>query len=49
MFDLYVTQQWPMALVTSTLGVNAAQVYMAKMRVGRLLRTEIKTIEARGG
>ena len=34
MFDLYVIQQWSMALVTTTLGVNAAQVYMAKMRVG---------------
>jgi RNA polymerase sigma-70 factor (ECF subfamily) len=46
MFDLYVTQEWPMELVTSTLGVNAAQVYMAKMRVGRLLRREIRTLKA---
>lgn len=49
MFDLYVTQQWPMDLVTSTLGVSAAQVYMAKMRVGRLLRREVKTLEAQDG
>ncbi|MSU63354.1 MAG: sigma-70 family RNA polymerase sigma factor [Pedosphaera sp.] len=48
MFDLYVTQQWPMDLVTSTLGVNAAQVYMAKMRVSRLMRKELKAVEARG-
>ncbi len=46
MFDLYVTQAWPMDLVTSTLGVNAAQVYMAKMRVSRLLRREIRTLKA---
>lgn len=32
MFDLYVTQQWPMDLVTSTLGVSAARVYMANRR-----------------
>jgi hypothetical protein len=46
MFDLYVTQEWPMDLVTSTLGVSAARVYMAKMRVGRLLRREIQAIKA---
>jgi hypothetical protein len=49
MFDLYVTQQWPMDLVTSTLGVSAARVYMAKMRVARLLRREVKTVEAHDG
>jgi RNA polymerase sigma factor (sigma-70 family) len=46
MFDLYVTQEWPMDLVTSTLGVSAARVYMAKMRVGRLLRREIRALKA---
>ena len=45
MFDLYVTQQWPMKLVTSTLGVNAAQVYMAKMRISRMIQAEIRTLE----
>ena len=49
MFDLYVTQQWPMDLVTSTLGVSAARVYMAKMRIGRLLRREVKILEAHDG
>ena len=49
MFDLYVTQQWPMDLVTSTLGANAAQVYMAKMRIGRLLKREFKTLQAQAG
>jgi hypothetical protein len=47
MFDLYVTQQWPMHLVTSTLGVNPARVYMAKMRVGRLIKNEVQTLERR--
>ena len=48
MFDLYVTQNWPMATVTSTLGVNAPQVYMAKMRVARLIRKELEVLEAKG-
>jgi RNA polymerase sigma-70 factor (ECF subfamily) len=46
MFDLYVAQEWPMDLVTSTLGVSAARVYMAKMRVGRLLRREARILKA---
>lgn len=46
MFNLYVTQQWPMDMVKSTLGVNAAQVYMAKMRIGRMLKAEIRRLEA---
>ena len=49
MFDLYVTQQWPMDLVTSTLGVNAARVYMAKMRIGRLFKREVKNLQRQDG
>ena len=48
MFDLYVTQQWPMELITSTLAVNAAQVYMAKMRIARLVGKEVRALEAQG-
>ncbi len=48
MFDLYVTQQWPMKSVTDTLGVSAAQVYMAKMRVSRLLKTQIRLLQSQG-
>ena len=44
MFNLYVTQQWPMELVKSTLGVNAAQVYMAKMRLSRMIKAEIRRL-----
>jgi RNA polymerase sigma-70 factor (ECF subfamily) len=47
MFDLYVTQQWPMELVTKTLGVNTAQVYMAKYRISGLIRKEIRTLETK--
>ena len=45
MFNLYVMMQWPMKQVTKTLGVNAAQVYMAKMRISRLIKSEVRTLE----
>jgi RNA polymerase sigma factor (sigma-70 family) len=46
MFDLYVTQQWPMKAVMDTLGVNAAQVYMAKMRISRLIKAEVRLLQS---
>jgi RNA polymerase sigma-70 factor (ECF subfamily) len=46
MFDLYVTQNQPMEIVTRTLGVNRAQVYMAKLRLSAQLRKEIIALEA---
>ncbi len=45
MFDLYAVQHWPIKSVTDTLGVSAAQVYMAKMRVSRLLKSEIRLVQ----
>jgi len=45
MFELYVLQQLPMRKVTRTLGVNAAQVYMAKYRITKLLKREITDLE----
>ena len=47
MFDLYVTQQMPMPQVRRLLNVNAAQVYMAKLRVGTLLRKEVIELKAK--
>lgn len=46
MFDLYVTQHWPMKSVVETLGVSSAQVYMAKMRVSRILKQEIRLLQS---
>ena len=46
-FDLYVTQNWPMKSVVETLGVSSAQVYMAKMRVSRILKAEIHLLQSR--
>jgi RNA polymerase sigma-70 factor (ECF subfamily) len=48
MFDLYVTQQWPMKSVIKTLGVSSAQVYMAKLRVSRILKEEIQILQQSG-
>ena len=45
MFNLYVMMEWPMNQVKKTLGVSAAQVYMAKMRIGRLIKSEVRTLE----
>ncbi len=48
LFDLHVIQEQPTSVVTELLGVNRAQVYMTKMRVGRLLRREIEFLESHG-
>ena len=45
MFELYVMQQLPLKDVTRLLRVNAAQVYMAKYRITRLLKRELKDLE----
>jgi RNA polymerase sigma-70 factor (ECF subfamily) len=45
MFNLYVMMQWPMNQVKKTLGVSAAQVSMAKMRISRLIKREIGVLE----
>ena len=44
-FDLYVLKKWPMSKVTSMLGVNIGQVYLAKHRIAVLIKKEIKTLE----
>lgn len=47
-FDLYVMQQWPVSRIVSALGVNFGQVYLARHRVGSLLKKELKNLEAGG-
>jgi RNA polymerase sigma factor (sigma-70 family) len=41
MFDLFAFQGMKMADIKRVLGVNAPQVYMAKMRVGAIFRREL--------
>ena len=47
MFDLYVLKDWPVADVVSTLGVTEFQVYKAKSRIARLIKREVKYLEAK--
>ena len=44
-FDLYVFRQWSIAQIVQTLDVSAASIYMAKYRITRLIRKEIKHLE----
>lgn len=47
-FDLYVLQQWPVREVARTLKVSLAQVYLAKHRVGALMKQELSRLEREG-
>jgi RNA polymerase sigma factor (sigma-70 family) len=44
-FDCYVRREWPAQKVAERLGVNVGQVYLARHRVGALLKKEIKVLE----
>ncbi len=46
MFDLATIQGWPTERICSVLGINRAQLYMARMRVGRLLKAEVAALGA---
>ncbi len=45
MFDLYVIKHWPPGRIARALGVNVGQVYLAKHRVARILKKEIRRLE----
>jgi hypothetical protein len=47
-FDWYVRKEWPAQKVAARLGVNIGQVYLARHRVGALLKKEIKAMEKSG-
>jgi RNA polymerase sigma-70 factor (ECF subfamily) len=44
-FDCYVRKEWPAQKVAERLGVSVGQVYLARHRVGALLKREIKALE----
>jgi|ERR1043166_2592426 RNA polymerase sigma-70 factor (ECF subfamily) len=44
-FDLYVLKKWPVKKVMKMLGVSFAQVYLARHRIGRLLKKEIQDLD----
>lgn len=43
-FDYYVVKQWDVGKVQSHLGVTRAQVYLAKHRVGSILKKELEKL-----
>jgi RNA polymerase sigma factor (sigma-70 family) len=45
MFDFYVVKEWPVRRICQTLGVSATKVYLAKHRITRLLRKEVRRLE----
>jgi RNA polymerase sigma factor (sigma-70 family) len=44
-FDCYVRKEWPAQKVAARLRVNVGQVYLARHRVGALLKKEIRALE----
>ena len=47
MFDFYVLQRLPVREVARTLGVSVMQVYLARHRIGNLLKGEMANLEKR--
>ena len=48
LFDFCVFKRWPAAKVAKTMNVNIGQVYLAKFRVSRMLKQEIKSLRKQG-
>jgi RNA polymerase sigma factor (sigma-70 family) len=44
-FDFYVLKEWPVKKVREVLGVSATQVYLAKHRVSRELKKQMRIVE----
>lgn len=44
-FDCYVMKGWGVKKTSEALGINAAQVYLAKHRVGALVKKEVQGLE----
>jgi len=45
LFDLYCLEGWPVGRIAQTLGVSIGRVYLAKHRIGRMLRKEVERLE----
>lgn len=45
-FDLLVLRKWPMAKVVDALKVNRATVYLAKHRISKLIKAEVRILES---
>ncbi|HEY1663005.1 MAG TPA: sigma-70 family RNA polymerase sigma factor [Verrucomicrobiae bacterium] len=49
MFDFYVLKKMPVTRAAAALGTNAAQIYLAKHRISKLLNREIRRLEEKMG
>ena len=47
-FKCHYIDEWTVRETCRTLGVNAAQVYMAKQRVGKIFRESVEALEKQG-
>jgi RNA polymerase sigma-70 factor (ECF subfamily) len=45
LFELSVLREWPVRKVATTLDVNVGQVYLARHRIGSLLKKELKKLQ----
>jgi RNA polymerase sigma factor (sigma-70 family) len=45
-FDCYVMKGWGVKKTAEVLGINAAQVYLAKHRVGALVKKEVQALQS---
>jgi len=45
MFDFYVLKKMPVSKVAEALGTSAAQIYLAKHRISRLIKKEVGRLE----
>ncbi len=47
MFHLFAVKQWPAAKVAATMNVSRTMVYLARFRVGALLKKEVRALKAK--
>jgi RNA polymerase sigma-70 factor (ECF subfamily) len=47
LFDLYIFRKWPARKIAETLKVNPGKIYLAKHRVGRLIKKEINYLQTK--
>ena len=46
-FDLYAVKKWPARKVASALKVNIGRVYLAKHRIGTLIKREVNSLKTK--
>ncbi len=44
-YDLLVVKEWPVREVSKALGINIAQIYLIRSRIGRAVRVELARLE----